>query len=305
MARKQTGKWVARAAATGGSRSYRGQRPVKWYSSLVLICILGVALIWYSRYERQHPSTTGQPAVGTTWVAAFDFDICGTVEPPLPANPGVKGVGPGLTTAGDDVIHIAPHVASEAGANATLGRFASDYRGMVLTSTQVRYPGKTSAGPTVGRTFTLGEKCPAGTKYAGKKGQVEVDQWPTPTTTKPVSVGDPPALRLNDEQEITIAYLPKGAPVPRPPGKAVTAMLQDATASSTAGSGTASSGASGSGATSSGAAGSSATSSGATGSSVTSSGASGSGATSSGAAGSGATSSGSSGSGAASSGSSG
>lgn len=254
MARKQTGKWVARAAATGGSRSYRGQRPVKWYSSLVLICILGVALIWYSRYERQHPSSTGQPAVGTTWVAAFDFDICGTVEPALPANPGVKGQGPGLTTDGDDVIHIAPHAASEAGANATLGRFASDYRGMVLTSTQVRYPGKTSAGPTVGRTFTLGEKCPAGTKYAGKKGEVVVDQWPTPTTTKPVPVGDPPNLRLNDEQEITIAYLPKGASVPRPPGKAVTAMLQDASgsgssATASSGSSTASSGSAASGST--------------------------------------------------------
>jgi len=258
MAKKQTGKWVARAAATGGSRSYRGQRPVKWYSSLAVICILGVALIVYSRYERQHPSSAGQPAVGATWFTAYDFDICGTVEPALPTNPGVKGVGPGLTTAADGVIHIAPHTASEAGANATLGRFASDYRGMVLTSTEVRYPGKESAGPTVGRTFTLGEKCPVGTKYAGKKGQVEVYQWPTPTTTKGVPVGDPPALRLGDEQELTIAFLPQGATVPRPPGSAVTAMLQDATPSSgsassgsTASSGSASSGSASSGSTAS------------------------------------------------------
>lgn len=228
MAKKQTGKWVARAAATGGSRSYRGQRPVKWYSSLVLICVLGVALIWYSRYERMHPSSAGQPTVGTSWYSAFDVDICGTVEPNLPSNPGVKGAGPGLTTAGDGVIHIAPHAASEAGANATLGRFATDYRGMVLTSTQLRYPGKHSAGVTVGRTFSLGERCPKGTKYAGRKGQVEVDLWSTPTATKPVVVSDPPAFRLGDEQELTLAFLPKGIPVPRPPGTAVTAMLQDA-----------------------------------------------------------------------------
>lgn len=228
MAKKQTGKWVARAAATGGSRSYRGQRPVKWYSSLVLICVLGIALVWYSRYERMHPSSAGQPAVGTSWYSAFDVDICGTVEPNLPANPGVKGAGPGLTTAGDGVIHIAPHTASEAGANATLGHFASDYRGMVLTSTQLRYPGKRSAGVTVGRTFSLGERCPKGTKYAGRKGQVEVDLWTTPTATKPVVVSDPPAFRLGDEQELTLAFLPKGVPVPRPPGTAVTAMLQDA-----------------------------------------------------------------------------
>jgi len=236
MAKKQTGKWVARAAATGGSRSYRGQRPVKWYSSLVLICVLGVALVWYSRYERMHPSSAGQPAIGTSWYSAFDVDICGTVEPNLPANPGVKGAGPGLTTAGDGVIHIAPHTASEAGANATLGRFAADYRGMVLTSTQLRYPGKRSAGVTVGRTFSLGERCPKGTKYAGRKGQVEVDLWTTPTATKPVVVSDPPALRLGDEQELTLAFLPKGVAVPRPPGTAVTAMLQDASGQGSSGS---------------------------------------------------------------------
>ncbi len=236
MAKKQTGKWVARAAATGGSRSYRGQRPVKWYSSLALICVLGVALVWYSRYERLHPSSAGQPAIGTSWYSAFAVDICGTVEPNLPSNPGVKGAGPGLTTAGDGVIHIAPHTASEAGANATLGRFASDYRGMVLTSTQLRYPGRRSAGVTVDRTFSLGERCPKGTKYAGRKGQVEVDLWTTPTATKPVVVSDPPALRLGDEQELTIAFLPKGVAVPRPPGTAVTAMLQDASAQGSSGS---------------------------------------------------------------------
>ena len=59
MARGDTGKWVARAGATGGGRSYRGQRPMKWYASLAMICLLGVALIVYSRYERQHPAALG------------------------------------------------------------------------------------------------------------------------------------------------------------------------------------------------------------------------------------------------------
>lgn len=246
MARTDTGRWVTRAASTGGSRAYRGQRPVKWYTALVLICILGVALVWYSRYERQHPSTTGQPAVGTKWFAAYAIDICGTVEPALPANPTVKGQSPGLTTAADGVIHIAPLKASQAGANATLGTFAADYKGLVLSTTQLRYPGKKSAGPTVGRTFTLGQKCPAGTKDAGKRGVVEVDEWTSPTATKPVSIGDPPSLKLGDEQELTMAFLPKGAAVPRPGGTAVTAMLQDVSSSSSSSSSSASTGSTGS-----------------------------------------------------------
>ncbi len=239
MARTDTGKWVARAAATGGSRTYRGQRPVKWYSSLALICILGVALVWYSRYEKQHPSSAGQPAVGASWYAALSFDICGTVEPALPATPTVKGKTPGLTSVGSGVIHIAPRVSSEAGANATLGLFASEYPGMALTSTTVRYPGKTSAGPTVGRTFTLGQKCPKGTKDAGKPGIVQAVEWTTPTAKASIAAGDPPSLKLADQQEITIAFLPKGVAVPRPPGTAVAAMLRAVSAAASGSSGAA------------------------------------------------------------------
>lgn len=221
---------MARAGSTGGSRAYRGQRPVRWYATLVLICVVGVGLIWYSRYERQHPSSTGQPAVGTKWFAAYSFDICGTVEPFLPANPTVKGASFGITTDADGVLHIAPLKADQAGANATLGAFASDYKGMVLSTSQLRYPGRRKAGPTVGRTFTLGEKCPAGTKDAGKPGVVEVANWTSPTATKSVMLGDPPNQKVGDQQEYTFAFLPKGVSVPRPTGKAVTSMLDDATA---------------------------------------------------------------------------
>ena len=39
--------------------SYRGQMPVQWYGSLVLIVLVGVVAIVYSRYEDQHPD--GRP----------------------------------------------------------------------------------------------------------------------------------------------------------------------------------------------------------------------------------------------------
>ena len=44
MARSSTGKSVARAAATGGGTTYRGQMPVNWYAALVIIVILGIGL---------------------------------------------------------------------------------------------------------------------------------------------------------------------------------------------------------------------------------------------------------------------
>ncbi len=90
MARGDAGKWVARAGATGGGRSYRGQRPMKWYGSLAMICLLGVALIVYSRYERQHPAAATQPAIGAHWYQALGFDVCGTFEANLAANPNAS-----------------------------------------------------------------------------------------------------------------------------------------------------------------------------------------------------------------------
>src|SRR5579872_5403234 len=141
MAGRGTGRWVARAAATGGGRTYRGQAPVRWYASLALICVLGIALVVYSRYELQHPAGATQPAVGTHWYAALAFDICGKLQPDLPSNPTTK-VLPGISTAGDGVIHIQPASKADAGNNATLGRFVQSYTGLEITSTKIKIPGK-------------------------------------------------------------------------------------------------------------------------------------------------------------------
>ncbi|HXW34670.1 MAG TPA: hypothetical protein VEJ87_08825 [Acidimicrobiales bacterium] len=224
MARNDTGKWVARAAATGGGRTYRGQRPTKWYASLVLICIVGVALIWLSRYQRQNPSSSGQPAIGTHWVAALSFDLCGTTLPVLPTNPNATAQ---ITTQGDGLIHISPTTSDNAGANATLGKFAGEYPGLTLTSTSVRYPGqRSSSQPTVGKTFTDDEKCPAGTRFAGQQGQLTIQVYPTFTAKTPVTADDPDTFRLGNGQLITVAFLPNAKPIPKPPGTTITLMLQ-------------------------------------------------------------------------------
>jgi hypothetical protein len=230
MARTDTGRWVARAAATGGGRTYRGRRPMRWYTSLVLIALLGVALIVYSRYERQHPAASTQPAIGSHWFVALAVDICGAVQPNLPSNPNLATAAPGLHTAGGGVIEVNPGKQSDAGNNATLGRFVQEYPGMALSPTSVRLPGSS--------TRRNGETCPSGTPDAGRKATLQVKVWPSfapPGSTHPFVPSDPTTLKLADGQLVTIAFVPAGAPVPKPPQSVITAMLQDR---ASAGSGT-------------------------------------------------------------------
>ena len=87
---------MERAATTGGGRTYRGQMPVNWYASLALICIVGLLLIGFSRYENTHRTAPGRaPATQQHWYAALGIDICGKIEPNLPAS--TKTTKTGLT----------------------------------------------------------------------------------------------------------------------------------------------------------------------------------------------------------------
>jgi hypothetical protein len=220
MARQDSGKWVARAASTGGGRSYRGQMPVKWYGSLVLIVVIGIVSIVYSRYERQHPVAGTPPAIGTKWYASLAVDVCGTVQPNLPSNPNSTS-NPGLHTDGDGVIRIEPTKSADAGNNATLARFVSDYPNFALTSNSLTIPGE--------KAHTNGEKCPKLTPDAGKSGKVEIKVWPPaqpPGSTAATTSSDPTAIKLGNDQLITVAFVPTGSSIPKPTAAAITAMLQ-------------------------------------------------------------------------------
>src|SRR5580658_2031315 len=227
MARGDSGKWVARAGATGGGRSYRGQRPMKWYSSLAMICLVGVALIVYSRYERQHPAAATAPAIGAHWYQALGFDVCGTMQPNLPTNPNASTSPiPGIRTDGDGVIQVAPTTAKDAGNNATFARFVATYPKLTLNTSTLQIPGK--------RKFSNGQKCPAGFPDAGKTAQLQIKVWPSftpPGSNDPSVFYDPSTIKLADGQLITVAFVPSGASVPKP--SSITAMLTDRAGSAT------------------------------------------------------------------------
>jgi len=227
MARRDTGKWVQRAASTGGGRTYRGQMPVKWYGSLALICLLGVAAVVYSRYERQHPAGGTPPAVNTHWYAALAFDVCGALAPGLPANPNASVPAPGIRTDGTGVVQIAPTASQDAGNNATLARFVQLYPHLKLTSSTLQLPG--------GRLYRNGQSCPSGTPDAGRPGSVEIKVWSSfsgPGSLHPVTFSDPAAVKFGDGQLITVAFVPSGASVPKPSSQTIVALLQQRSGSS-------------------------------------------------------------------------
>jgi hypothetical protein len=224
MARSSTGKSVARAAATGGGTSYRGQMPVNWYAALVLIVLLGVGSVILARHNYAKHTPLVAPTVGQTWHAALAFDICGKAEPALTAT--ASGSASGLTTTGSGVLLIAPKTSSEAGNKATLGKFASEYTGMTLTNTSVQYPG--------GTTYKNGQKCAAGTPDAGQKGVVRARSWVISNKKSGSQVelaggkvtAKPANLKLENKQLITVGFVPSGKTLPKVPGTTEVALLQ-------------------------------------------------------------------------------
>lgn len=221
MARGSIGRRVARAAATGGGRTTRGRAPVAWYATLVLIVLLGTATVAFSRYERQHPPAPTPPTKSDHWYTALAFDICGKMQPNLPANTNQTTVG--LFTTGDGLIQIKPRSSKETGNNATLGLFVSEYKGLptkkplALSATSLRYPGA--------RMWTDGDTCPAGKAKSAKgasakPGKVQVEVWDSlAARTGKILSGDPADYKLGNGQLITVAFVPPGSKIPEPPSR--------------------------------------------------------------------------------------
>jgi hypothetical protein len=201
--------------------------PVNWYAALVIIIIVGIGSVALARYHYARTPKAVAPTVGQTWHAALSFDICGTVEPALTATP--SGASTGLTTTGSGVLLIAPKSSSEAGDNATLGKFASQYTGLTLTNSSVQYPGA--------KLYKNGQKCAAGTPDAGQAGVVRARWWTLSAASTSGSgselkqVGGKVSttaadLRFLNRQLITVGFGPSTATLPKVPPTTELALLQ-------------------------------------------------------------------------------
>jgi hypothetical protein len=199
--------------------------PVNWYAALVVIVILGIgSVVWARHLYTQSATSTTQPLVGQTWHAGLAFDICGTAEAALPASP--SGSSSGLTTTGSGVLLIAPKTSAEAGNNATLGRFASEYTGLTLSNSVVQYPG--------GKEYKNGQECAAGTPDAGQKGVLRVRSWLLSSKSggsQLTQVGGvyssmPADLKLRNSQLMTVGFGPSTQSLPKVPATTELAVLQ-------------------------------------------------------------------------------
>ena len=177
---------------------------------------------------------TTAPTASDHWYAAFAVDICGKVQANLPENSNLSKVG--IRTFGDGIIDINPGAVSNksafTGTNATLGKFASNYPGLTLTSTSIKLPGAKQ------KTWANGDSCPSTKGSTPGKGQLQVEVWSSPTAKGALSTGDPTALRLRNGQMITVAFVPVGATIPVPPSRST--LLQDVGVSPTSSSSTSS-----------------------------------------------------------------
>lgn len=215
MPRGSIGRRVARAAATGGSRSHRGRAPFGWYVSLILICVVGLSLIGFSRYEANHPTTTTTsttstigPSLTAQWYAGLAFDVCGNVTT-LPPSTNSKVAG--INSLGSGIVSIAPGsvpaAQAFAGNNATLAQFVHYYLpAMKLTATELQLPGKNSV------LHRNGQLC------GSTAGTVQIKVWKTVVAPTGQLVGtDPGKVKFANGQMIVVAFVPKNATIPPPP----------------------------------------------------------------------------------------
>jgi hypothetical protein len=232
VAKSTSGKWVSRVGSAGGGKTYSKTRPSSFYAVVVLIVVLGLALVVYSRYEYQNPVKKAviQPAIGTTEFAGLSIQDCGVTLPFLTADASsFKG---GFIVGSDNVIQVSPTTAAEAGNNATLKAFAAEYPGLLVTSNELAVPtAKGAADPAT--TYKNGDVCGPKTKYPGQKGKVVYAYWTSFAQKTPTLVTNPAKIKFVKDLRVAMAFEPAGVTPAQPSTKTVDQMVLQATTSST------------------------------------------------------------------------
>jgi|SRR5581483_7115727 len=171
--------------------------------AIVVLLAVGVGLIAVAK-NGSGDSTAGEhPGLNDHWHAAYVVDICGTNEPNM-AQPNTLI---GVHTHSDGLIHVEPYVTGsvlDRGPNATLARFAEGEPGFKITSSEVQVPG--------GHLMKNGDKCD-GTD----PGKVTIRQWPDATKEVFKDYTNPKDVKIIDGSAITVAFVPPGSAIGKPP----------------------------------------------------------------------------------------
>jgi hypothetical protein len=171
--------------------------------AVVVILAVGIGLIAMAKNGPGGSATGERPGLNDHWHAAYVVDICGTNEPNLTQPDKLIGVH----THSDGLIHVEPYVTGsvlDRGPNATLARFAEGEPGFKITSTEVQVPG--------GHLMKNGDKCDGVTP-----GKVVIRQWPDATREVYKDYTNPKDVKILDGSAITVAFVPPGSAIGKPP----------------------------------------------------------------------------------------
>jgi hypothetical protein len=157
----------------------------------------------------QHPPKAApavQPTVGTTWHEAIGFEICGSFKSPLAQNPNLGKVG--IFTTGNGIITISPKNSSEAGNNATLAKFISNYPGLNITSSEIKLP----KNPT----YVAGKKCPG----SNQKSVIKIAEFNSLSGSNyKLDPVNPAKIKLANNHSLTIYYGSQNGTIMAPPSR--------------------------------------------------------------------------------------
>ena len=204
MGRASSSKKVARAARTGGGRTYTAQRPIGWYSAMAIVVILGMLILVISVQDRKEQVAASQTKVGPFeqgseekpagdhWHTAYGVYACDEFLPFL-EDPGRDPDG--IHTHGDGIIHVHPFTRRSAGENAVLEIY-EDLMGIKFDEDRIEYDGE---------TYKNGDDCD------GEEGVVRF------LVNGEEVEGDPSDYKYEDRDIIIIAFAPEDKKIPQLP----------------------------------------------------------------------------------------
>jgi len=182
------------------------------------VVVLGVIAVVLTRGNdasagrpRVADQTSGTP--GDHWHTFVGIDVCGEwlANPPAfekPTGAPSTANNAGIHSHGDGLIHTHPFVSSEAGRNATIGKFFS-YGGWGLSGSSIDAWAGPASKPTQ-KSWSNGDSCPFG-RDKGKKIKMV---WKVDGKTRQ---GNPADYHQQNGVILALYFVPKGAATPLPP----------------------------------------------------------------------------------------